>query len=70
MASSSKRTTVVLEESDQDDLEVIARRLRISDMESFRRSLRITAKLLSMSEEDGELLLVRPSGEQVMLVIL
>lgn len=70
MAGEGKRTTVVRDEVDQRNLDFIARRFRCSDAEADRRAIRLTAQLLRMEEEDGTLVVLRPSGEKVLFVLL
>jgi hypothetical protein len=57
--TSTKRTTVQLDEQDQETLKELARRQRLTEMESIRRSIRLANDLMAWQESGGEIVLQR-----------
>jgi hypothetical protein len=52
-----KRTTVILDERDQEDLKFIAGSLRTTETDAMRKSIRITKILLAWESNGGEIIM-------------
>lgn len=64
-----KRTTVVLNDQDEEVLKKVTEKLGTSDMEAIRRSLRAMALLLELEEQEPVVVL-REHGQDIRLMPL